>query len=190
MLQVCFNIHRIKNIKKEISDIKSKLGIHTKDATTENISVSDDADKRESVQTKNTTSWFWSGSKFFGRKLQQLSRSKTMHENDEDDFDSLIGNSLTNADESFEYDSSFTHHSMPQTNAKSYTECPEISPLLFGPLYVQQKDIPKLHPDTKEFEQWYGHTIRNGGASTPEHCIARQKGLYKYKVKFRGPNPF
>ena len=159
MLQVYFDIHRIKNIKKEINDIKSKLGIHTKDATTENISVSDDADESENVKTKNSTSWFWSGSNFFGRKLQQLSQSKTMHEKDEEDFAPFISNSLTNYDESFDQDSSFTHNSIPKIDDKSYTQCPEKSPLLLGPLYVQQKDIPKLHPDTKVFEQWYGNTI-------------------------------
>ena len=42
--------------------------------------------------------------------------------------------------------------------------CEKVSPLLLGPLMVlQTEDVPKVHPGTNEFKEWYGPNDDNGG---------------------------
>jgi len=53
--------------------------------------------------------------------------------------------------------------------------CPERSPYLLGPLYVRQKDIPVLKPETQRFRDHFGTSLRSGGASKPTECLARTK---------------
>lgn len=53
--------------------------------------------------------------------------------------------------------------------------CPEKSPRLLGPLYVQQKSVPDLMPGNAKFRAQFGETIVPGGASKPENCLSRTK---------------
>ena len=56
--------------------------------------------------------------------------------------------------------------------------CEKVSPLLLGPLMVlQTEDVPKLHPGTNEFKEWYGPNddnggtyVEKGGSSKPHSC--------------------
>ena len=108
-----------------------------------------------------------------------------MYEDDVQEFDSYINSSQGNLIDDFEVDDSVSLNSKQGDDVQLYYECPEKSPLLLGPLIVHQKNTPKLRPGTEKFEQWYGHTIRNGGASAPQHCIAKQKGILLYIIHFR-----
>jgi beta-1,4-galactosyltransferase 1 len=52
--------------------------------------------------------------------------------------------------------------------------CSEKSPHLLGPLRVIE-DFPELKPNSKEFQNWFGKHLKNGGTYHPPDCIARQK---------------
>ena len=52
--------------------------------------------------------------------------------------------------------------------------CPIKSPLLLGPLLVQQDNIEDLEPNTTPFKDRFGE-VKEGGQFKPEDCTARQK---------------
>ena len=137
----------------------------TKEIVSKSISSELDVNKQQ-----NSSSWFLSSSNIFGRKLQQLSRDKL--EEEEEVFSS------SNIDYYSDISSDDNNNIEDKNNIRHYKQCPTTSPLLLGPLIVQQNNIPTLKPGTKEFVKWYGHTLKNGGASAPKDCMARQKGWY------------
>lgn len=67
--------------------------------------------------------------------------------------------------------------SVDENDENSLQLCPEKSPYLLGPLYVEQKGIPNLDgPDKrKKFEAHFGKTLKSGGTSKPSECLARTK---------------
>ena len=146
-------LFRIIGIQNEISDIRTKLGITTMKPVDE--------------KNKNASSWFWSSSNFFSRKLQHVLDDTALKE-DEELRQSEIRRFYNDIDFSDGQENNIAH------------QCPIKSPLLVGPLFVRQKNIPNFHPNTKEFHEWFGNTIHIGGSSAPENCIARQKGVYLF----------
>ena len=125
---------------------------------------------------RNSSSSFLSSSNFFGRKLQQLSREKL--EDEEEVFAS------SNIDYYSDISLDDNTNLKDKNNIHNYKQCPKTSPLLLGPLIVQQNNVPTLQPRTKEFVKWYGQTLKNGGMSAPKDCMARQKGRYYFKDQF------
>merc|ERR1712223_92702 len=100
-------------------------------------------------------------------KLQQLSRDKLEDEEDGEVFAS------SNID--YEEINNLETGLKDKNTVRHYKQCPKTSPHLLGPLIVQQNNVPTLQPGTKEFVKWYGHNLKNGGASAPKDCMARQK---------------
>ena len=42
-------------------------------------------------------------------------------------------------------------------------------------MYVRQKGIPDLKPNTPPFRKHFGSTLKSGGSSKPTECLARTK---------------
>ena len=139
----------------------------TKEIVSKSISGEFDVNKQS-----NSSSWFFSSSNFFGRKLQQLSRDKLEDEEDGEVF----------ASSNIDYDeiNNLETGLKDKNTVRHYKQCPKTSPHLLGPLIVQQNNVPALQLGTKEFVKWYGHTLKNGGVSAPKDCMARQKGWYSF----------
>ena len=174
---IFFNsLYRIKDLRKEIHDIRKKLDLPikeahvTKDIVPKSMSAEFDVNKQP-----NSSSWFLSSSKLFGRKLQQLSTEKIKREADEEE--RLSTNMDFYSDTALDDENNIAIESIEKQDGKHYKLCPKTSPLLLGPMIVQQNNIPTLQAGTKEFLKWYGHTLINGGSSAPEDCMARQKGM-------------
>ena len=172
----------MQSIQKEIYDIKSKLGITTVEPKLQNTSNKDELTVID--EAKNSSSWIWTASKFFGRKLQQVQSNNLVSKTGGADYYKIPESSRGSKHyENVHNDNEIITNANEDDELVSSSQCPETSPLLLGPLYVQQKSIPDLSPNTEEFSQWYGHTLVNGGASKPDRCIARQKGMYLFEAK-------
>ena len=175
----------MQSIQKEIYDIKSKLGITTVEPKLLNTSDKDELTVVD--ESKNSSSWIWTASKFFSRKLQQVQLDKVVSKASGADY--YESSRDRKHYENFHNDNEIVINANQDDELVSSSQCPETSPLLLGPLYVQQKNIPDLSADfstrsyPSEFSQWYGHTLVNGGASKPDSCIARQKGMYLFEAK-------
>ena len=174
---IIFNsLYRIKDLRKEIYDIRRKLDLPikeahvTKEIVPKSISAEFDVNKQP-----NSSSWFLSSSNLFGRKLQQLSTEKIKKVADEEELFST--NMDFYSDTALDEENNIVIEPIDKQDGKHYKLCPKRSPLLLGPMIVQQNNIPTLQAGTKEFLKWYGHTLINGGSSAPEDCMARQKGM-------------
>ena len=168
--------YRIKDLQKEIYDIRKKLDLPikephvTKEIVSKSISSELDVNKQP-----NASSGFLSSSNFFGRKLQQLSTEKIKNEADEE---GLFSTNMDFYSDTALYDeNNILIEPKDKKDGQHYKLCPKTSPLLLGPMIVQQNNIPTLQAGTKEFLKWYGHTLSNGGSSAPKDCMARQKGM-------------
>ena len=123
----------------------------------------------------NSSSWFLPSSNLFRRKLQQLSTEKIKREADEEE---LLSTDIDfYSDTASEDENNILIEPIDKKDGQHYKLCPKTSPLLLGPMIVQQNNIPTLQAGTKEFLSWYGPTLINGGSSAPEDCMARQKGM-------------
>ena len=165
-------MNRIKDLRKEIYDIRKKLKLPTKEehVTKEIVSKSISSEFDVNKQP-NSSSGFLSTSNILSRKLQRLSRDKLKEEEE------FISTDIDNSpNKSSEDANNIETEPEDGQDDQYYRLCPKTSPLLLGPMIVQQNNIPTLQPGTKEFLKWYGHTLMNGGASAPKDCMARQKG--------------
>ena len=74
------NNYRIRDIRKEILDIRTKLGISTKEPPlSKEISSKNKIDAAEN-KTDASPSWFGASSNFSGRKLKQFSGDEKQEE--------------------------------------------------------------------------------------------------------------
>jgi hypothetical protein len=128
-------------------------------------------------KTDGSSSWFEASSDFSGRKLKQIYGNVIIDEKNEEPLYLDTKSKKFNFNENFDSDTDITSQSKQKDDIKIYQQCPKKSPLLLGPIFVQQKNIPTLLPGTNKFKDWYGHTLAIGGASVPKTCIARQKGI-------------
>ena len=157
--------------------MRTKLGISNKEALlSKEISSKNNVDA-DGNKTDGSSSWFGTNSNFSGRKLKQILEDDIVDETNEEP---LYSNTKTNEvyfNENIDGENGISARSKQKDDIKIYQQCPKKSPLLLGPIFVQQKNIPILLPGTKEFKDWYGNNLAIGGASAPKNCIARQKGI-------------
>ena len=170
-------LKRIKDLRKEIYDIRKKLKLPTKEEHVTKEIVSKSISNEFDVNKQSNSSYgFLSTSNILSRKLQQLSSDKLKEEENNEESISTDIDDYPN--KSSEGTNNIETESKDEQDGQDYRLCPKTSPLLLGPMIVQQNNIPTLQPGTKEFLKWYGHTLMNGGVSAPKDCMARQKGWY------------